>query len=251
MAVKEGDILIPSGRSAIKCKGCLWPKSSDGTVIVPYTLSSKYSNWHRNLFNTSMQEFEKRTCVKFVPRTAEKDFLNIGSSGGCTGYIGRVGGSQFVGLAINGCMYKGIIQHELNHALGFYHEHTRSDRDDYVTIMYENISPDETENFDRQDTNNLGLAYDYGSVMHYDKYAFTINAGQPTIVPKPDPNVPIGQRDGLSVLDVAKINRLYQCNVCATLLNNNTGSLTSANYPSAYPNNANCVWLIRTPSNVC
>ncbi|XP_075699574.1 embryonic protein UVS.2-like [Rhinoderma darwinii] len=251
MAVKEGDILIPTGRSAIKCKGCLWPKSSDGTVIVPYTLSSKYSNWHRNLFNTSMQEFEKLTCVRFVPRTAEKDFLNIGSSGGCTGYVGRVGGSQYVGLAIDGCMYKEIIQHELNHALGFYHEHTRSDRDDYVTIMYENISPDETENFDRQDTNNLGLAYDYGSVMHYDKYAFTINPGQPTIVPKPDPNVPIGHGDGLSVLDVAKINRLYQCNVCTNLFNNNTGSLTSANYRSAYHNKANCVWLIRKQSNVC
>ncbi|XP_075699577.1 embryonic protein UVS.2-like [Rhinoderma darwinii] len=249
MAVKEGDILIRTGRSAINCKGCLWPKSSDGTVIVPYTLSSNYSDWHRNLFKTSMEEFEALTCVKFVPRTAENDFLNISSSGGCTGYIGRVGGSQYVGLGINGCMFRGIIQHELDHALGFYHEHTRSDRDDYVTIMFENILPNDTSNFDIQKTNNLGLAYDYGSVMHYNKYTFTINPGKPTIVPKPDPNVPIGQRDGLSVLDVAKINRLYQCNVCANLLNNNAGNLTSDNYPSAYPNNANCVWLIRTPSN--
>ncbi|XP_075699576.1 embryonic protein UVS.2-like [Rhinoderma darwinii] len=248
MAVKEGDILIQIGRSAIKCRECLWPKSSDGTVIVPYTLSSDYSDWQRNLIKTSMGEFETLTCVRFVPRTAENDFLNIASSGGCSSSVGREGGDQFVGVDINGCMYRGIIQHELDHGLGFYHEHKRSDRDEYVTIMYENISPDDTGNFNKADTNNLGLPYDYGSVMHYNKYALTINPGEPTIVPKPDPNVPIGQRDGLSVLDVAKINRLYKCKVCANLLNNNNGSLTSANYPSAYPNNANCVWLIRTPS---
>lgn len=84
--------------------------------------------------------------------------------------------------------------------------------------------------------------------MHYDAYAFSNTSNKPTIVPKPDPNVPIGQTIGLSVLDVTKINRLYQCSVCATLLNNNTGIFTSNNYPSAYPNNCDCVWLIRVPS---
>ncbi|KAG9466383.1 hypothetical protein GDO78_016714, partial [Eleutherodactylus coqui] len=85
--------------------------------------------------------------------------------------------------------------------------------------------------------------------MHYDKWAFSNTSGQPTIVPKPDPNVEIGQRYGLSVLDVSKINKLYQCDVCSNLLYDNNGTLTSANYPSAYSNNANCVWLIRTQSN--
>ncbi|XP_075699573.1 embryonic protein UVS.2-like [Rhinoderma darwinii] len=233
-AVKEGDIFIQIGRSAIKCRECLWPKSSDGTVIVPYTLSSDYSDWHHNLIKTSMQEFEKLTCVRFVPRTAENDFLNIASLGACASSVGREGGDQFLGVDIDSCMYRGSIQHELDHALGFYHDHTRSDRDDYVTIMYENISPGDTGNFDKADANNLGLPYDYGSVIITSKYAFTIHSGQPTILPKPDLNIPIGQRDGLSVLDVAKINRLYQCNVCANLLNNKNGSLKSANYPSAY-----------------
>ncbi|XP_056402263.1 embryonic protein UVS.2-like isoform X2 [Hyla sarda] len=195
-----------------------------------------------------MQDYETLTCVRFVPRTTEKDFLNIKSSKGCVAYVGRIGGGQMVGLDSAGCMFRGIIQHELNHALGFYHEHTRSDRDDYVTIMYQYIPPAKLEFFKKLDTNNLGLAYDYGSVMHVGKNVFSNTPGKLTIVPKPDPNVTIGQRDGLSPLDVAKINRLYQCDVCANLLNNKNGSLTSANYPSAYPNNVNCVWLIRTPS---
>ncbi|XP_069805664.1 embryonic protein UVS.2-like [Dendropsophus ebraccatus] len=248
LAVREGDILIPPDRSAIKCTQCLWPKSASGTVNVPYAFAFNYSDLQRNLFKTSMEEYQSLTCIRFVNRTTEDNFLNIMAAQGCVASLGRVGGGQLVGLSPTGCIYRGIIQHELNHALGFYHEHMRSDRDDYVTIMYQNIPEDHLGDFNKANTNNLGLKYDYGSVMHYDKYAFTNTSGQPTILPKPDPNVPIGQRDGLSPLDVAKINRLYQCNVCSNLLNEKNGNLTSANYPSAYPHNVNCVWLIRIPS---
>ncbi|CAH2326741.1 vomeronasal type-2 receptor 26-like [Pelobates cultripes] len=244
----EGDILIhPSGRSAINCASCLWPKSANGAVIVPYNLSSSYNTQQVSLFNSSMQEFHTLTCIRFVPQTTEKDFLNIVATGDCSSFIGKVGGGQVVNLAASGCMSKGTIQHELEHNLGFYHEHSRSDRDDYITIMTEYISPG-IHQFICLSTNNLGLEYDYGSVMHYPRYAFSNSSGNNTIVPKPDPSVPIGQRYGLSPLDVSKINRLYQCDVCATLLNTIKGTLTSANYPSAYPQNSRCVWLIRIQS---
>ncbi|XP_075137794.1 embryonic protein UVS.2-like [Leptodactylus fuscus] len=249
MAIHNGDILTRPGRSATTCTDCLWPKSTNGTVNVPYVFSSNYSSSHLNLFNTSMQEYETLTCVRFVPWTTEDDYLNIMSSQGCESFVGRLGGGQKVGVDIEDCMYRGIIQHELNHALGFYHEHMRSDRDNYVTIMYQNIPAGALPNFDKLITNNLGLEYDYGSVMHYDAWAFSNTSGQPTIVTIPRPNIPIGQRDGLSVLDVSKINKLYQCDVCSNLLNEDNGTLTSANYPSSYPHNTNCVWLIRTPSN--
>ena len=50
----------------------------------------------------------------------------------------RNGGSQPVSLD-NGCLYSSTVKHELMHAVGFFHEHSRTDRDDYVKIYYDNI----------------------------------------------------------------------------------------------------------------
>ncbi|CAJ0967754.1 unnamed protein product, partial [Ranitomeya imitator] len=248
LLLHEGDILLPKGRTAISCSSCLWPKSSLGTVNVPYVLSSIYNAQQIQLFKTAMQEFETLTCVRFIPRTTEADYVSILSSSGCASYIGKLGGPQQVSLSVDTCMLRGIIQHELSHVIGFVHEHSRSDRDNFITIVTKNIATGNLVNFDKYATNNLGLEYDYGSVMHYPRNAFTTYVGQDTIVPKPDPTVSIGQRYGLSVLDVSKINKLYNCNLCATLLNSMSGTFTSANYPSAYPQNSKCVWLIRTPA---
>lgn len=65
---------------------------------------------------------------------------------------------------------KDIILHEIGHAIGFIHEHKRPDRDDYVTILSENIQSGKEHNFKKEsidviDTYNL--PYDYTSIMHY------------------------------------------------------------------------------------
>lgn len=47
-------------------------------------------------------------------------------------------GAQELSIGI-GCNHKGIIMHELLHALGFWHEQSRSDRDDFLEVLWENI----------------------------------------------------------------------------------------------------------------
>lgn len=56
----------------------------------------------------------------------------------CHSSIGRDGGEQILVLGDN-CFYKGVIMHELNHAAGFFHEQSRSDRDKYVQVNWENV----------------------------------------------------------------------------------------------------------------
>jgi hypothetical protein len=63
--------------------------------------------------------------------------------------------------------------HEFGHAIGFHHEQTRPDRDQYVQILYDNIQQGVEYNFQRYSTsviNDHGVPYDYRSVMHYGKY---------------------------------------------------------------------------------
>lgn len=60
-------------------------------------------------------------------------------------------------------------------------------------------------------SSSLGVPYDYGSMMHYSKTAFS-KAGEPTIVT----NIPafsdvIGQRMEFSDSDLLKLHRLYNC----------------------------------------
>lgn len=57
----------------------------------------------------------------------------------CYSFVGRQGSVQTVSLARNGCLYHSTVQHELLHALGFNHEQTRSDRDSYIQIIWDNI----------------------------------------------------------------------------------------------------------------
>ncbi|KPP56950.1 hypothetical protein Z043_125384 [Scleropages formosus] len=164
----------------------------------------------RSVIKRGLQSFSSRTCIRFKERQRERDFVSIQSMRGCWSFVGRRGGSQTVSLQQRGCVYFHVVQHELLHALGFNHEQTRSDRDKHVRIIYENVIRGQEHNFRRIDTNNLKTPYDYNSVMHYGRFAFSRN-GQATIVPIPNSNVAIGRAMEMSPNDVLRINRLYQC----------------------------------------
>ncbi|XP_075423381.1 embryonic protein UVS.2-like isoform X1 [Ascaphus truei] len=250
MQIYQGDIVMNTGRAATKCKKCKWPKSSSGKVSVPYTLSTNFTDSDKVVIRTALKELMTLSCLEFVDRTTEKDYLKFNSGKGCWSMLGRTGGGQMVSLARGSCLANGIILHEVLHSLGFYHEQNRSDRDKYVDIIYQYLNPGDLGNFNKTDSDNLGLPYDYSSVMHYGRYYGSNTPGKETIIPKPDPSAKIGQRYGVSTLDVSKLNKFYNCNLCRSVLTGTKGILTSINYHSPYRNESSCVWLIRIQSGM-
>ncbi|KAL7020188.1 hypothetical protein ACKWTF_011406 [Chironomus riparius] len=192
-----------------------WPKNRNGKVIVPYIISSNdYSFKDRQRILLGMADIEKYTCIKFMPRSQQYDYIYIKSGSGCSSNLGKIGGKQTVSLLKNGCLSRSTVIHELIHSLGFDHMQNRSDRDIYVWIMWENIENKHKHNFEKVDSRrfkNFDTPYDYYSVMHYEPMAFSKN-NKRTILPKFKGyrNV-IGQLYGMSHGDAKRLNRMYQC----------------------------------------
>ncbi|CAI5657028.1 unnamed protein product [Oreochromis niloticus] len=207
----HGDIVPTTTRNAVPCTaiGCKWPKTGS-YVYVPVSIGTEYSDQERNIIINALVTFHASTCIRFVWRTIQTDFVHFFSGQGCYSYLGRQTGRQLISLQRNGCLYQSTVQHEVLHALGFHHEQVRSDRDQYVRILTGNIIPGQEHNFVKLQTNNLQTPYDFNSVMHYNRLAFSKN-GQPTIVAKSNPNLNFGNAFQMSANDIARVKRLYGC----------------------------------------
>lgn len=99
------------------------------------------------------------------------------------------------------------------HTVGFFHEQSRYDRDQYIDIVWANVvngADDQFEKYGMNVIDQLSEPYDYSSIMHYGQYAFSAN-GKRTIVARKSGSQKMGQRIQFSEIDLRKINRLYQC----------------------------------------
>ncbi|XP_067256785.1 low choriolytic enzyme-like isoform X1 [Chanodichthys erythropterus] len=206
------DDIAVDERNADPCTstGCLWPKYSDGKIYVPYVIANHYSSRELEIIKRGLDSFSSVSCIRFFRRNNERDYISIESRSGCYSYVGRRGNAQTVSLARNGCLYHKTVQHELLHALGFNHEQTRSDRDNHIRILWENITNDMKHNFNKINTLNQGTPYDYNSVMQYHRTAFSKN-GYPTMVPIPNSNAELGKATQMSQNDIIRLNKLYKC----------------------------------------
>ena len=129
--------------------------------------------------------------------------------------MGRQAGKQDLSLDA-GCLGVGTIIHELMHALGFFHEQSRTDRDAYIRVRLENVEAENRDQFEKYGLHaidDLGESYDFGSILHYRRDTFSAN-GRDTIEPLVNVSAAraaMGQRRQLSETDVRKINKLYKC----------------------------------------
>lgn len=196
-------------RSAMPSSFSLWPNG-----VIPFELDPSVEHLADAIWMV-MQQFHQRTCVRFVPRqNNEADYLRLEARFGCFSYIGRAGGEQIISLG-SGCEHKGIIAHELLHAIGFYHQQNRSDRDDYLEILWENIASEKEKDFIKLSPHeNLLLnEFDYNSIMLYGPRTFGKTLNKVTMKPKREgvSMLEIMDKQGLSALDYDSVKKLYNC----------------------------------------
>ena len=288
LALFESDMLLTAEqRDGRQAATNLWP----GTVS--FAISSG-SAGDRAAILAGIQQWQDNTCVQFneVTDGSSTPHIRVIKSSGCWSYIGKATNSGGQQLSIgSGCTGLGTVVHEFGHALGLRHQQARNDRDNYVTILFENIMDGRENNFNKLSSpNNYSVPYDLTSVMHYGSKYFSKNGLDTIRVKDFIRESLIGQRNGLSHRDKQIVNAMYNCaagcsspptcqnggfvskdctcacppntsgNNCQTLNSDyypidcgdtdmtTEGTITSPNYPSNFPRNVVCWWIIKAPS---
>ncbi|XP_023232109.1 astacin-like metalloprotease toxin 5 [Centruroides sculpturatus] len=209
----QGDIILfddDDERNAVVGKNRVWPNG-----IIPYTIDAALES-ARSRIEAVMKDYEELTsgCIKFRPKEDQNAYVRVFKGVGCYSHIGKTLGSQPLSLG-PGCLSYGHIAHELGHSIGFEHEHSRSDRDDHITIFWENIQKGMEDQFKKlsPSKNLLFNEFDYDSIMLYGEYIFSIDHSEKkTMVAKKEGvRLKDVKEKTISKSDVYRIRKLYKC----------------------------------------
>ncbi len=206
--ILEGDIVIPDEdildnngskiRSVVETAR-LWENN-----VVHYQIANNVHD--ENLIREAVAYWAEKSNLTFIESSYD-NYIEFIPATGCWSYIGCLDtGRQEIGIA--DWASKGNVVHEIGHAMGLEHEHTRADRDNTVIINWNNIEWGRDHNFqiNNSATHNDVGAFDFNSVMLYPSSAFSI--GGPTIT-RLDGSTFSAQRDSLSPGDLAGVKSIY------------------------------------------
>ncbi len=228
----QGDIILGEYNDLIGqnfglgINGYRWTNST-----VRYYINAGFANWQRNQIIQAANDVESKTDICFEQISAPSgNYVNVVQGGGCSSFVGMRGGGQALTLAAN-CGLAATI-HEFLHAAGMWHEQSRSDRGNHITINWGNIMSGMESNFHVQYSSTLYGSYDLNSIMHYNSYAFSSN-GQPTITKLNGSTLPYIYN--MSAGDIATINAMY--NACGGGGSTCVAPTAAQNYTSSIAQN--------------
>ena len=177
---------------------------------IPYQISPDLPQPER--VEAALHYLRQNTPLQFVPYQNHQDaIVFVPGNEHCYSFLGRVGGLQPITLS-DKCQTQEIL-HEILHALGFIHEHSRPDRDDYIDILWSHIQPRYQSQFAVVPESFFEIQkqtpFDYQSIMLYKPTSFSISPELPSIQAKGTHHLnPILQ--GISSGDISKILKLYR-----------------------------------------
>ncbi|MCJ7449219.1 MAG: M12 family metallopeptidase [Bacteroidales bacterium] len=213
--VFQGDIILTKDQLSLN-KGAGLSNISkrwlDG--IVYYEINSNLPQKIRDYIDTAIKNYEDNTTLRFVKKGPDQknfvEFFNSetleGLNYGTCSYLGMIEGKQRIWLEPSWNKV-GTIIHEIGHTVGLIHEHSRTDRDNYVIVNLNNVEPGEEHNFNKVKTQFITLKFDFNSIMLYYSYEFSCN-NLPTIT-NLDGTIFEYNRDFLSLGDIKVINSIY------------------------------------------
>ncbi|CAI5441388.1 unnamed protein product [Caenorhabditis angaria] len=198
-------------------RGVIKPGTNKWKLPMPYKFDQHFPKRSRLRVLEAMRFWSEKTCITFEENSNVYPHVNIFEGPGCWSFVGRQPTLRQQSLSLeNSCTdHIFVIAHEIAHTLGFYHEHSRSDRDNYIDIDYANVNPNLTFAFNKELQNqipNENYPYEYGSVMHYSVDQFATNTNRPVIYAK-NRNFArsMGNRMRATFHDITRMNNLYNC----------------------------------------
>lgn len=217
--VFQGDIILDVAiDSSAGSKGAsifsntrLWSKNT-----IYYSMSSNFKLKNEVDLAIAWWELVAPQLV-FEVRDKEPNFIDfVLTLNNSSSNLGMIGGRQSIRLNSNAD--EGTVAHEIGHALGLIHEHSRMDRDMYITVHYENIWPRFHDQFDIPKSGRATAEFDFESIMLYANFLpkATKDDSKPAISRKGEESTYNARRGIPSNGDVEMIEILYPKNISVT-----------------------------------
>ena len=113
---------------------------------IPYIFKNGFSDNETTTIKSAIKYYndEFDGCLEWVERSDETNYVTFENSGTCSSRIG-VAFFPFPvsqSIELGKCAHlAGHVKHEMMHTIGFYHEHSRSDRDMYIQVSLRRHAP--------------------------------------------------------------------------------------------------------------